>query len=70
MAYSLVTQPSPDPFRQRGTPSVTDAATSTRVEPYSTRTEPSACSSQLRVNLTSRSSSGRRPSGLLVTESD
>ena len=31
IAYSLVTQPRPEPLRQRGTPSVTLAATSTRV---------------------------------------
>jgi len=62
IAYSEVTQPSPEPFRQRGTPSVTDAATSTRVRPYSTSTEPSAWSSQWRVNETGRSWSGARPS--------
>jgi hypothetical protein len=42
IAYSLVTQPSPEPLRHRGTPSVTLAATSTRVWPNSTSTEPSA----------------------------
>ena len=52
IAYSLVTQPSPDPFRQRGTPSETLAATSTRVAPNSTSTEPSAESSQPRLNRT------------------
>src|SRR3954451_15370670 len=62
IAYSLVTQPSPEPLRQRGTPSVTLAATSTLVDPYSTSTDPSACSSQPRVNRTGLSSSGRRPS--------
>ena len=40
--YSAVTQPSPDPLRHRGTPSVTLAAQSTRVRPNSTSTEPSA----------------------------
>ena len=65
IAYSLVTQPSPDPFRQRGTPGLTLAATSTRVAPNSTSTDPSACSSQPRVNRTARSSSGDRPSARL-----
>src|SRR3712207_1045523 len=37
--YSAVTQPSPEPRRQRGTPSVTLAAHSTRVRPNSTSTE-------------------------------
>ena len=55
MAYSAVTQPSPLPRRQRGTSSLTLAAQSTRVLPNSTSTEPSACSSQFRVILTSRS---------------
>ena len=46
MAYSAVTQPVPFPLSQRGTPSVNDAAHSTRVRPNSTRTLPSAWSSQ------------------------
>ena len=63
IAYSAVTQPSPEPLRQRGTPSVTDAAHSTRVAPNSTRTEPSAWSSQLagdphRTELVGRSAVG------------
>src|SRR5690625_4278121 len=62
IAYSAVTQPWPEPLRQRGTPSVNDAAHSTRVDPNSTRTLPSAWSNQPRVNRTSRSSSGARPS--------
>src|SRR3712207_983679 len=62
IAYSVVTQPRPDPLRQRGTPTVTLAATRTRVCPYSTSTEPSAWLSQLRVNRTSRSWSRARPS--------
>ena len=66
IAYSLVTQPSPEPLRQRGTPWVTLAATRTRVCPNSTSTEPSAWPSQPRVILTSRSSSGRRPSARVV----
>jgi secondary thiamine-phosphate synthase enzyme len=61
--YSAVTQPRPDPLRQRGTPSVTLAAQSTRVRPNSTSTEPSAWSSQWRVIVTGRSSSAARPSG-------
>src|SRR6476661_7352852 len=35
MAYSAVTQPSPDPLRQRGTPTDADAAHSTLVQPVS-----------------------------------
>src|SRR5690606_38974605 len=62
IAYSAVTQPSPDPLRQRGTPSVNDAAHSTRVRPNSTSTLPSAWSSQWRVMVTGRSWSGGRPS--------
>src|SRR4051812_27053304 len=61
--YSAVTQPKPEPLRQRGTPSVTLAAQSTRVRPNSTSTEPSAWSSQLRVMVTGRSWSAARPSG-------
>ena len=52
----------PEPLRQRGTPSVNDAAQSTLVRPNSTRTLPSACSSQLRVMVTGRSWSAVRPS--------
>jgi hypothetical protein len=40
MAYSAVTQPSPEPVRQRGTPVDAEAAHSTRVRPNSIRTEP------------------------------
>ena len=40
IAYSAVSQPSPEPLRQRGTPSVTLAAHSTLVSPNSTSTEP------------------------------
>src|SRR6476646_5331850 len=66
MAYSAVTQPRPDPLRQRGTPSVADAAHSTRVLPNSTSTEPAAWSSQLRVIVIGRSSSSARPSARVV----
>ena len=59
ISYSAVTQPVPLPLSQRGTPSVNDAATSTRVRPNSTSTLPSAWSSQLRVMRTSRVWSGR-----------
>src|ERR1700709_2339306 len=52
MAYSAVTQPRPDPLRQRGTPSEAEAAQSTRVRPNSTRTDPAAWSSQWRVIVT------------------
>src|SRR5690242_13845243 len=63
IAYSAVTQPSPEPLRQRGTPSVTLAAHSTRVRPNSTSTDPSAWSSHWRVMVTGRSWSAVRPSG-------
>src|SRR6266699_5250899 len=63
IAYSAVTQPRPPPRRQRGTSSSTLAAQSTLVEPNSTSTEPSAWSSHFLVMVTSRSWSGRRPSG-------
>ena len=62
IAYSAVTQPRPEPLRQRGTPSSALAATSTRVRPNSTRHEPSAWSSHPRVSETVRSWSGDRPS--------
>src|SRR6185436_6484046 len=62
MAYSAVTQPRPEPFRQRGTPSVADAAHSTRVRPNSTSTAPAAWSSQWRVIVTGRRASSARPS--------
>ena len=42
IAYSAVTQPSPLPLRQRGTPCCTDAAHSTLVSPNSISAEPSA----------------------------
>src|SRR6188768_110978 len=62
IAYSAVTQPRPEPLRQRGTPSDAEAAQSTRVPPNSTSTEPAAWSSQLRVMVIGRSSSSARPS--------
>ena len=52
IAYSAVTQPRPDPLRQRGTPSDADATHSTRVFPNSISTDPAAWSSQLRVIVT------------------
>ena len=55
IAYSAVTQPSPEPLRQRGTPSVTLAVQSTRVPPNSTSTEPSGWVLQPRVRVTGRS---------------
>src|SRR6478672_8959712 len=66
MAYSAVTQPSPDPLRQRGTPSLADAAHSTRVFPNSTSTDPAAWSSQLREIVTVRSSLLDRPSARVM----
>src|SRR5690554_1727702 len=62
IAYSAVTQPLPEPLRQRGTPSVKEAWHSTLVPPNSTRTLPSPTSRKLRVMVTGRSWSGRRPS--------
>src|SRR5215212_659905 len=61
IAYSAVTHPRPEPLRQRGTPSVTLAAHSTRVRPNSTSTEPAAWASQWRVIVTGRSWSAARP---------
>src|SRR6478752_1167371 len=60
--YSAVTQPSPDPFFQRGTPGVNEVTQSTLVPPNSTRTLPSPASRNPRVRVTGRSSSGARPS--------
>src|SRR6478609_9706931 len=62
IAYSAVTQPRPEPLRQRGTPSDAEAAHSTLVRPNSTSTEPAAWSSQCRVIVIGRSSSSARPS--------
>src|SRR6478735_6615001 len=62
MEYSAVTQPSPLPLRQRGTPSVTEAVQKTLVSPKETSTEPSACLLHPRSMVTGRSCSGVRPS--------
>ena len=67
IAYSAVTQPSPEPTRQRGTPSVKEATQSTRVDPNSIRQEPSAFLIQLRVIFTGRNSSKARPSARFTT---
>jgi hypothetical protein len=40
IAYSAVSQPSPEPLRHRGTPSATLAAHSTFVSPKATSTDP------------------------------
>src|SRR5215212_1695711 len=66
IAYSAVTQPSPESLRHRGTPTEADAAQSTRVRPNSTRTEPAGWSCQWRVNLMGRSSSSARPSARVM----
>src|SRR6188472_3716230 len=66
IAYSAVTQPRPEPLRQRGTPSDADAAHSTLVLPNSMRTDPAAWSSQLRVIVIGRSSSAARPSARVM----
>src|SRR5699024_5782513 len=68
MAYSAVTQPRPEPLRQRGTPSVKEALHSTRVPPNSTRTLPSAWSAQPRCSFTGRSWSAMRPSARRASE--
>src|SRR2546423_15381752 len=68
IAYSAVTQPSPEPLRQRGTPSVTLAVHSTRVCPNSTSTDPSGCMLQSRVSVTGLSSSDARPSGRAMAQ--
>ena len=62
IAYSAVSQPRPEPFRQRGTPSVTLAAHSTFVSPNSTSTEPAGCFWNPRVIVTGRSWSSVLPS--------
>ncbi len=62
MAYSAVSQPSPEPLRQRGTPSVTLAVHITRVSPKSISTEPAGWEVKPRVMTTGRSSSSVRPS--------
>src|SRR5487761_2171818 len=69
IAYSDVTHPFPLSFNHRGTPGVKEATQSTRVFPNSTSTEPSAWSSQLRVNLISRRSALSRPSILAISSS-
>src|SRR3546814_11539200 len=49
MAYSAVTQPRPEPLRQRGTPVEAEAAQSTRVRPNSTSPAPAGRSEERRV---------------------
>ena len=49
IAYSAVSQPCPEPLRQRGTPSVTLAVHMTRVSPNSTSTEPAGWEVKPRV---------------------
>src|SRR5262249_13718270 len=67
IAYSAVSQPCPDPLRQRGTPSVTLAVHITLVSPNSTNTDPAGCEVKPRVIRTGRSSSSSRPSSRLDT---
>src|SRR5690625_794074 len=67
MAYSAVSQPCPEPLRQRGTPSVTLAVHMTRVLPNSTSTDPAGWEVNPRVMTTGRSSSSSRPSSRLDT---
>src|SRR5262249_44075452 len=68
MEYSQVTQPRPQPLRQRGTPSVTLAVQSTRVAPNSMSTEPSGWMLQPRLIVIGRSWSGARPSGRVMPQ--
>jgi hypothetical protein len=56
--YSAVTQPSPEPARQRGTPTWADAVQMTRVSPAAMSTEPVAGGTK-----PGRIDTGRRPSG-------
>src|SRR5699024_3664801 len=62
MAYSAVSQPSPESRLNRGTPSSTDAVHMTRVLPNSTSTEPAGLVVKPRVILTARIWSWARPS--------
>src|SRR4029079_11668073 len=57
IAYSAVSQPSPRPRRQEGTPSSTDAVQRTRVAPNSTRHDPSAYGATPRSSVIGRRSS-------------
>src|SRR5437764_11791477 len=61
MAYSAVSQPSPRPRRQPGTPSSTETVQSTRVRPNETRHEPSALGAACRSSEMARSASDDRP---------
>lgn len=63
IAYSAVTQPWPEPLRQRGTPSVNEATHSTVVCPNSTRTLPSPVCRKRRVRATGRRLVERAPVG-------
>src|SRR5262249_45306073 len=64
MPYSLVTQPLPDPFRNPGTPSSTEAVQITRVLPSSISTLPSAVEKKSGCIFTGPSWSEPRPSFL------
>ena len=64
--YSAVSQPRPEPLRQRGTPSTADAAHNTLVPPNSTSTDPAGCAWNPRVNRIGRSSSSALPSARLM----
>ena len=66
IAYSAVTQPSPESLRQRGTPAVKVAVHITRVLPHSISTDPSGASVKWRVMRTGRSSSTARPSARIT----
>ncbi len=67
IAYSAVSQPSPEPLRQRGTPASTLAVHRTRVLPNSTSTDPAGWEVKPRVRLMGRSSSSSRPSSRVAT---
>ncbi|EUA75348.1 hypothetical protein I553_3241 [Mycobacterium xenopi 4042] len=68
IAYSAVSQPNPDSFRHRGTPSTTLAAHMTLVRPNSTSTDPAGLDVNPRVMTTGRSSWSRRPSSRVDTD--
>ena len=62
MAYSAVSQPSPESFLKRGTPCSALAVHMTRVLPYSMSTDPAGLVVNPRVMRMGRSWSGARPS--------
>ena len=68
MAYSAVSQPSPLPRFQPGTPSSTEAVHSTRVAPKVMRHEPSAYGATPRSNEIGRRDDAARPTRFALTD--